>query len=150
MGFPAPQGELMKHTDAVRLEPNTGLDLMHVTCAPPQVFGGPATVNGILAEVNWLHRQLLSHDPQLRFLGDLGEVTRARQTEPGTSIVLGIQDPPTADFGRTDFELDRLRMWGIVFSALAYDTVNRYGGGCLAPDVPLTSDGKRYIRELQE
>lgn len=144
MGFPLSQKEWMEKRGDVSFDPailSGGLDLCHVTVAPPFV----KTMEGIAKELCWFLEILFKY-PQALMVKNQNDLRHN-----GLKIIGGLQHPPE-DFSRKSSaieslvtSLERLRGAGVIFSTLAYELENVYGGGFATPEAPLTKAGKSLL-----
>ena len=115
-----------------------GLDLVHVTSAPPWF----TDVEEILTAHKGF-RQSVSEQPSLFPVLDPSDLERSC----GTGIVFGLQSPP---YEAGEQEVSRLRESGIRVVQIAYQGKNPYGGGFLEPTTSLSLAGERFISFCQE
>lgn len=117
LGFLLSQHELLSH-DVHAERPRPALDIVHATVAPPSCI----QTAKIEQEASWF---------------------RPHAHNRGPHVVFGIQHPPL-DAAREDLYFLRSR-GGIVFSTIAYDRANRFGGGFTEPAFHLTDAGRTFL-----
>jgi microsomal dipeptidase-like Zn-dependent dipeptidase len=120
------------------------LDLAHITCAPP--LQSHRTLEPIL-EAAKRTANCIAGQRRMRLVRsetDLGV------EEGQTAVVLGLQAPPEdLNLSAAD-ELRKLHDAGVRIVTIAYNDLNRYGGGFMVTDVGLTEDGRQFIERCTE
>jgi microsomal dipeptidase-like Zn-dependent dipeptidase len=130
LAFVAPQTKLPQAHESL-----LGKDLcLSVTAAAPFKTDGEA----ILEEVN-LYRNILEQQ------GITIVRSRSDLKKPGLKIILNLQSPPS-----TIGFLPKLFEAGIRICQIGYYGSTHYGGGFMAPTVPLRENGKSLIREMKD
>lgn len=124
MAFPFPQHELMTKQGKLEVDPNIVLDFCHVTSVPPY----QRTMDKITDDHQWFAQRMAMQSHRMR-------------------VVYGLQNPPD-DVLRSDLFL--LRKMGISIMTIAYQDVNKYGGGFAVPKAPLTERGKKLLDNMDE
>jgi Membrane dipeptidase (Peptidase family M19) len=124
LGFLLSQEELMTHNITTKDLSEVKLDMCHLTAAPPRP---DSTCTFIAEQAAWLKQAL-------------------KPLRSSCLRMFGIQHPPI-DFGWNAIRDLRERS-GILFSTIAYDLENRFGGGFAAPDAPLTQDGELLLEMM--
>ncbi len=122
LGFLLSQQEMFSH-DVTSSGIYPAIDICHVTAAPP--VPPFLTYQKIAEEAAWLRSQI----------GDRVE-----------RLIFGLQHPP---LDATDENMHDLRYHsGISFSTIAYQGVNRYGGGFAELNAPFTNDGRSLLEMM--
>lgn len=101
------------------------LDICHATAVPP--IAPYLTVSKIAEETVWFREQVC---------------------ERGPKVILGLQHPPL-DANANDLEFFRDSL-GIVFSTIAYQGLNRFGGGFAEPTAQLTWEGRNFLEMMSD
>lgn len=115
-----------------------GVGCVHLTIEDQDDRGG-------LAPFETLAALLDAADTRFRIATSAREITWIA-AGGGVALVLGRQaaDPVGVEHGT----LAAYHALGLRITGIAYNLPNRYGGGCLSPDVGLTDDGRALVDEV--
>lgn len=142
LGFLVPQNEAVKPPfDLNHLAGLVGEDLLiHITVAPPV----PIEPLGFNLDMNSIRYHVSHWSGACQAMGI--EIIRTADDlkHPGLKVVFGLQHPPL-DAGIED--LAELRDMGVVFSTIAYDAANKFGGG-FSSDQGLTGHGHDLLYRM--
>lgn len=145
LAFVAPQGAPPITVQALNV------DLLHLTSVPPFIDDSIAAIRANYEFKSVLEGQEYPHSAKLEgFVSNdrkrfrlIKSGQQLREPKKGrVDIVLGMQNAPQ---NLTLSYVRYLRQFGISFMAIAYDRTNRFGGGFLEPNAPLTDDGRRLL-----
>lgn len=146
MGFPLTQREWMEKQGDASFDPAifSGLDLCHVTVAPPYA----KKMAEIKGEFGWF-LGILAQYPGTFMVKSKGDMKCG-----GLKIVGGLQHPPEIRVDENIAEspveslvrnFSYLKGEGIILTTLAYEEASIYGGGFASPEVSLTETGRSLL-----